>query len=444
MKLARRSLERRGIDGAIRYSTGNFGKSLLESTFSLLYLFFLIDVVHLDPALAGTVLLASMLLDALFNPALGHAIDRWLRVFGSYQRIILIAAPFSAAFFALLFVLPSSVTRATGLQVFIATILFRAGCTLVDLPHNALLAGLTPDGRARVRLSTWRFFFSTLGNVIVLFGVAPALSASGSPLPAHFITPAIVISCIYAAVMVFSVTGTVARSSGPAAPSEVYSWSALLDLVRNARLLRILAVCVLSAGLVTVFMRGTVFYAKAGLGDAFFATYLVGAQMCGQLLGLPAWQQLASKTEKTTAAIVAQLLLAVSMGAFYVVSPDTLASALPLYFAMGVAVGGLTVMNWAIVPDTVEYTEAACGRRHEALTFGALLFLNKAASGFALALVGGVLAMIGYDSAASATSSGPLIAVMTIIPMIGALGSVIILAGTKLTYRDHQALIERA
>jgi Na+/melibiose symporter-like transporter len=101
-------------------------------------------------------------------------------------------------------------------------------------------------------------------------------------------------------------------------------------------------------------------------------------------------------------------------------------------------------MNWAIVPVTVEYPEAACGRRHEALTFGALLFLNKAASGFALALVGWVLAMIGYDSAVSAASSGPLIAVMTIVPMIGALGSLIILAGTKLTYRDHQALIERA
>jgi Na+/melibiose symporter-like transporter len=245
--------------------------------------------------------------------------------------------------------------------------------------------------------------------------------------------------------MIFCVTGAVARAKArPSATSEIHASSALLDLARNARLVRILAVCVLSAGLVTVFMRGTLFYASAALGDASSAMYLVAAQMGGQLLGLPIWQHIAAKTQKTTAAIAAQLLLAASMAAFYVAAPNTLASAWPLYCAMGAAVGGLTVMNWAIVPDTVEYTEAACGRRHEGLTFGSLLFLNKAASGFALALLGWVLAMIGYDSTSSDASSGPLIVVMTLIPMMGALGSVILLAGLRLTYRDHQAVTRAA
>ncbi len=58
----------------------------------------------------------------------------------------------------MLFVLPAMMSTISGVEVFIATYCFRVGCTLVDLPHNAMLAGLTPDGRGRVRLSTWRFF----------------------------------------------------------------------------------------------------------------------------------------------------------------------------------------------------------------------------------------------------------------------------------------------
>lgn len=427
---------------SIRYASGNFAKSLLESTFGLLYLFFLVDVVHLDPEVAAGVLLASMLLDAAFNPIVGYAIDRWLRMFGSYQRLILFAAPFGAGFFAVLFVLPAVTATISGVEVFIATVLFRAGCTLVDLPHNAMLAGLTPDGRGRVRLSTWRFFFSTAGNVVVVFGVAPTLSATGSPIAVDFIAPVAAIGCLYLCVILFSATGTSARETKPVAPPETRTYAAIIEIARNVRLVQILLVCVLSAGLITVFMRATVFYAKAALGDASFVPYLVGVQMCGQLLGLPAWHWMATRTEKTTTATAAQLLLAVSLFVFYIISPTSLAAALPLFFAVGFAVGGLTVMNWAIVPDTVEYTEAACGRRHEALTFGTLLFLNKAASGLALAIVGWVLAAIDYDVMQASASADSLIAVMAVIPAIGAIGSAIILGNLRLTYQGHRALLD--
>lgn len=424
---------------AIRYSSGNFAKSLYESTFSLVYLYFLVDVLKLDPASAGTALLLSIIFDAAINPLLGRGIDRWLQKAWTYQRIIRVAAPFTAVFFILLFAVPAMASPPLLPVVIIATALFRAGCTLVDLPHNALLADLTLDSRDRVKLSSWRFFFSSLGNIAVLFGLAPALSRSGASRPLDFIILAVITGFIYVGIMIHCVGGSVAGRSKQPAPASVQTTAAIMDLARNGRLLRVLAVCVLSAGLATVFMRMTVFYAKTSFGDAAVSIYLLGAQMCGQIAGLPLWQRIASRSEKTSAAIASQLLLALSMVAFFVAAPRSLPIALPLFFLTGLGMGGLTVMNWAIVPDTIEYTEAACGRRHEALTFGAFLFLNKLGSGFALASVGWLLAALHYNGAPS-VSVLALAGAMAGVPLIGAVASAVILGGLKMTHVEHDAL----
>ena len=428
----------------IRYASGNFAKSLHESTFSFLYLFYLIDVVGVHPATVGTALLLSLLLDAALNPWLGHFIDRTLRGRWSYQRMMLSAAPYSAAFFILLFVLPAALLLDAGMEVFLASVLFKVGSTLVDVPHNALLARLSPDGYDRVRLSTWRFFFSSLGNMAIVFVLAPTLTGSGPAAPEDFGAPIALITAIYLAVIVYCGTGVTVAPPLHTEKSRVPQRShALWEIARNTRLLRILLACVLAAALETVFSRTTVFYAKAGLGDAYSATYLVAAQMCGQLVGLPLWQALARKLEKTSTAIAAQLLMAISMGLFFAVSPQSLMFALPLFFLVGVSMGGLTVMNWAIVPDTIEYTEAATGRRHEALTFGVLSCVNKVASGVATALVGWMLAAVDYAHADSRDVVAPLIAAMTAIPLLGALASLVVLAGMRLTYQSHRALAEK-
>ncbi|KAB7647459.1 MFS transporter [Polymorphobacter fuscus] len=60
----------------IGYASGNFGKNLLWSTADLTLLFLFTDVMAVDPAVAGWVILASLCINALLDPLMGGLADR--------------------------------------------------------------------------------------------------------------------------------------------------------------------------------------------------------------------------------------------------------------------------------------------------------------------------------------------------------------------------------
>ena len=110
---------------------------------------------------------------------------------------------------------------------------------------------------------------------------------------------------------------------------------------------------------------------------------------------------------------------------------------------IGFAAGAGYLTFWAMVPDTVEYGEWHSGVRAEGLIFGLIAFVQKAALGVAVGLLGQALGAIGYqaNTAQSPQTLADMRLLMTLVPIATvALGAAFI-AFYPLDQRLHMRLV---
>ena len=163
----------------IAYSSGNFGKNIVWSGADLTLLFLLINLFDVPPGLAGTLLLLAMAADIVIDLAAGR-LNAGARKLGiRYATLMLASAPVCAAAFALLYALPA-IGEASLPAVVALLFLFRIGYGLVDVPHNAMLPGVTRGMPARSRVAGYRFFFSSLATLMVAMWVVPGMAGPWS------------------------------------------------------------------------------------------------------------------------------------------------------------------------------------------------------------------------------------------------------------------------
>lgn len=133
------------------YSCVHVGKSLLWAGEDALTLYIMVRFLALPPALAGAIFLASALWNALCDGLIGAALHRsaWLR-----RRMPLLSVPAILASALGFAVLPLAAQHSAW-WVAGLLLLFRTGFSLADVPHNGLTRLLAGDGQhlraARIR-----------------------------------------------------------------------------------------------------------------------------------------------------------------------------------------------------------------------------------------------------------------------------------------------------
>src|SRR5512139_1974952 len=103
------------------YGVADLGIAMLTASIQFFLLFFYTDVVHIDPALAGTALLVGKLTwDAINDPLFGYLSDRTKSRLGRRRIYMLIGAvPLGIAAW-IMFSLPKGLT---GVAAFLAVLL---------------------------------------------------------------------------------------------------------------------------------------------------------------------------------------------------------------------------------------------------------------------------------------------------------------------------------
>lgn len=431
---------RLGLSAKLGYASGNLGKSIQWNTVDFLYLYFLTDLIGLSPGVAGLIILVSLVWDGVSDPLVGYLIDRFGARVGSYQRLVIWFAPIAALGFMAIFLLPLMATGSVIACALLAGLLFRTGYTLVDVPHNALLADLTRDSRERATLSAWRFFFSALGSVTLSLAILPALLESGMSDRSGFVGFALVAAVVYLAVMW---TSALSCQNGASLktrqPEGGHLGTALSRLARNRELVLMALIAAVTALLIPVFAKLSIFYAKSWIGAPAAATTLIIAYALGQLVSLPAWLALSHRFEKRGAALLAHGVLVFTCVGFAVTLPREMWTTAAFFAAAGFAFGGINTMNWALIPDTVEYTEAQSGRRHEALTFGLFLLVMKVFAGLSMALTGWALDSFGYggDDHPPGDALAGIPIIMVAAPIIGAAICSALLTASRMSHDGH-------
>jgi glycoside/pentoside/hexuronide:cation symporter, GPH family len=388
------------------YGVGEMPITVLMFLSGFFLLFFYKSVMGLPPALAGAGLFASLALDAVIDPYIGHLSDRTRHRLGR-RHVYMLPGSLAMGFcFFLLFSPPPGLTGATVfLWLLGCSIVLRVTSAAYRIPYLGLGAELSRGYDDRTSTMAVRALFGLLGTLAAAglsFAVffpqaADKLHYGGYPR----------LGLAFGALM--TITGLVTffgtlgyRTNGaPKNPDAPHFFSAFRISMCNSAFRK-------------VWIASTIFFLAVSLNFSMAIDYFTwyakingGAmlstiQVCfclGALIGVFLWMALGRRGgEKRSLYLVAMVALAlVLLSATLLVGAGRLFGTghpLPLMFGhvlAGIFASAYWVLPPSMVADITDIDELSTGLRREGIYYGIMNFGEKIAAGGALFLAGVLL-----------------------------------------------------
>ncbi len=406
------------------FGVGQAAEGMKNASFNTFLLLYYSQVLGLNPALAGAVLLIALVFDAVTDPLTGSISDTWRGRFGRRHGFMYAATLPMAVTFYFVWSPPAGLGQA-GLfgWMLVWTVLARGAMTLYHVPHLALGAELSDDYAERSRVVAYRVFFGFVGAASIFVIARTSLMLPSEAFPEGQLNPAAypplgLYFGIAMGVLIFlSAIGTHARipylkkpSGGEDRFSLARLWRDVVAALRNPSFQPFFG------GIFLFFIARGV---DNGLGlymGTFFwklgsdAVLLPAVGLFGVLFGTPVFALLAGRMEKKTMfllGIIGFSLLTMAPPIAKLVawfpahsSPVYLTTLYSLAFAASFFAAAPLVTAGSMLADVADEHELDTGRRQEGIFFGALSFSSKSSAGIGSALAGLALWLISFPTQA--------------------------------------------
>lgn len=415
------------------HSSGAIANSMKQTGLSMLLLLFYNQVVGLDPRLVSTVIMITLIFDAVVDPLIGQLSDNLRSRYGRRHPFMYAAAvPVALAFFAIWN--PPAGLSDSALFVYMLTCLLaiRLFDTFYELPASALTPELTSDYNKRTTLISFRSFFNIFGRFITTIAIYQVFmrqmeDGSGGVTSrdgyfAYSVTAAIVIAVIIL-IAAASTHRFIPYLSTPQKREKGASLGEMASEVLQSLSNRsFLAMAV--AGIVLAVGTGL----RQGL-DVYFGlfywgfsqtqlTLMVTASMLTSTLGIIVLAPYLGRRfgKKTSAMIMGWTGITLSCTPLVLDQagllpargdPSLFYSVWAFEFITPAFMTGTGVMISAMIADCVEDVAVKTGKRSEGLLFSADNLFKKAVSGLGVLIAGQVLHLANFPENAREVGVDP-------------------------------------
>jgi GPH family glycoside/pentoside/hexuronide:cation symporter len=430
----------------LSYSSANFGKSMFWTSMELFFLFYLTDILEIHPATAGLIVLIGLVWDGITDPIVGYLIDSLKYKIPKYGTYLLFGAPLTSISFVLLFAPIQMDQTCTVYFVLAVSLLFRTFYSLLDVPHNSMLASLTPDSRTRSDLASLRYFFSSLGGVVVSLGISSSLiNGSMGKEPKDFFIYSLIASLLALLSLYACYFGTIRLEKELKSNNSKATFKAILRSVSNNKQLWIAFLLMsLSSLTLPLFGKAVIYYSKYIHGDESIVGSLLVLLALGKGGAIPLWMFVTRKIGKKWSAIFAYGSTCIALSLFWLGSNYSEQSLYFLTVFIGITMSGTAVINWAIIPDTVDFGEWRSGIRAEGFIFGFFTLTSKISMGVGAAMFGIILGAQGFQPNAEQSSNviNSILNIMCLVPIVGGLLCIFCLRYYRLSFDLHERIIK--
>ncbi len=383
----------------VGYASGNLGKAVLWSSLDVFFLFILTELWGVPPAEAGLIIMIALVFDGLAAPLMGVVADRTPAAFGKYGPYLALGAPLCASSFWLL--LRPTGGDASGAAILALSLLFRACYTICDVPHNALFSRIVSTARDASFVSGLRFFFSSVGGLIVAGGAGWVLSALTEQAQAerfsHFAAFA---GGLYVATIwwAWRATARLDRTL-PNSAAHISVRRALVLVTCNRMLLVLFALAAMHCLSVPLFLKGLAYFAKYVRGDAAWSSGALLSITVLQGVSMPVWMWFFARHDKRHVMGAAYLVLIGGLAGFFAFARGSDVVLLAAMALIGFAKGGLGMGLWGFLPDAIHAGASERGETVEALPTGLFLMIIKCVTGLGAGMFGLILNAAGLADA---------------------------------------------
>lgn len=450
------SSEKLSIWRKIGYGVGDIYGGGTATILSFYYLIFLTDVIRLNPALAGTVILISKVYDAITDPIEGVISDRTRTKLGRRRPYLLAGIPLVfLSFFALFY--PVNFEEETTRFVFVICtyLFFSTVVSIVMLNYNALQSELSLDYDERTSLSSARILFSALSSIIC--ALIPLEIVKAFPdVRQGYIVMGLVFGAFFALPFIFTFLSAQERKEFQKPPEKFNLRDTLIEPFRVRTFVIVLLMFVLASIAVDSVSSIVVYFMKYYLGRGDEANYVAGTLLVFQVIALGFFTAYSRRTSKRNAFITGVGIWMASMVISIFVSPDSPFLFVYIFAAFaGIGVGGFYVSIYSIFPDLPDVDELRTGERREGI-FGALITLMRKFSGaVGIFIVSNVIAAAGYVSPIEKVVDGAaqlidqpqsdqfiltLRVIFVVVPVVLLSFSILAASRLKLTHQSHARL----
>jgi glucuronide carrier protein len=382
------------------YAAGDAANNLAFSMSSMFLLLYYTNVVGLGAAAVGTMFLLIRFWDAIADLVAGRAVDaKKPGRLGKFRPFILwFCLPLllsSMAIFSANIFFPDMDATQGLIYAYITYTVMGTLYSLVNIPYGSIAPAMTQVPTERAKLASWRVWGSNLTILMLAFVVAPQIKRYANDAEglqrSLFITTAIfvIVGVLLYLYTIATVKEQVHREV--AAPTLKESFGTLF---RNKPLMWLCAGSLaFLTGLTALGTLGA-YYAIYVLQDAQYIAWNSVAQTVGTFLVSAFIPAIVRRFGKRNGYLVLGVVGIVAAGLLAYAPPSTPAFAVFGFFLMGVGMGGVNTLMWALEADTVEYGEWKTGVRTEGTTYALFSFTRKmgqalggAAGAYALGLV---------------------------------------------------------
>ena len=150
------------------------------NTVAFFALFYMVSVLKIDPALAGTLMFITKLFDVATDPIVGGWSDRIQSARSRRRPFLFVGMIISPLAFLMIFTTPIFSDQVfTASYIFVAMLLYTLGYTIFNVPYISMPAEMTDDYHERSSIHGVRMIFVSIAGIVVGAGAPALLEAMG-------------------------------------------------------------------------------------------------------------------------------------------------------------------------------------------------------------------------------------------------------------------------
>ena len=376
--------------------------------------FFYTDVLGMDAALVGVIILISKIFDGISDLWAGNLIDHTHTKAGSARPWILRSAVLLALSYVLLFTVPDCGTVGKALYIFVTyNFAMSVAFTILNCAINALPVYMSNHSSSRASAYSIRMIFAGVVQMVVSMVCLNIVDAMGGG-QKGWILMSVIFAALSLVVLVIVYFGTKETVTELQKTEENVPFKdAIRAVLKNKYWFLVLGMI-----LVIVFHQVSaltvgVYYAKYILFDEKLAGSLVTYHHVGAGVGMLAMPFILKRNIAKKKAVVAAAWCMLAGTVVAIIKSDGIFLILSLALR-GCGFGMVNSLYYGMLADSVDYGEWKTGIRSAAVTTSAGSVGQKLGAGIGTALLGLAMSMAGYNGLA-ATQTASAISVIRFV-----------------------------
>ncbi len=390
--------DRLTLKTCLGFSVGTVGVSIMLNAVTAYYPAFMSTVMGQSPEIAGFLLMASKLFDALIDLTVGAMSDRTRSRWGRRKPWLLAGGILSAASFLMIFSPPTLGQGVVVAYMVAALLLYSLAYSLFNVPYMALPAELTDGFHERTRLISWRTLFVSIGQLLSMAGTAALIEQGGGGAQGYATMGLVMALIIGGAMTATALSVPVVQGEPPRSGQHMPTLGQLRAIVANRPFMMLLGAKVFQFLAFASIASCGLLYLLNVLGVGYRGQIVLAVtQNVVQALSLPLWVKLGRERGKRFAYLCGTVLFCLGALSWLTATRDiSTLGIIERGLMSGAGSGAIILMSISMLGDTQAYDRFITGEGREGLLSSTIAVIEKTSFALGVAVLGLFLKAFGY------------------------------------------------